>query len=91
MGGAKVGDKIEVIDNLLTMVDKLLIGGAMAYTFMKAQGKSIGKSLVENDKLDLANELRAKGGEKLVLPVDTVCGMDMKEGTETKTFEGEIP
>ena len=91
LGGAKVSDKIEVIQNLLAKVDKLLIGGAMAYTFMKAQGKSIGKSLVENDKVDLAKELMKLAGKKLVLPVDTVCGMAFQEGTETKIVEGEIP
>ncbi|MFA5864100.1 MAG: phosphoglycerate kinase [Phycisphaerae bacterium] len=91
LGGAKVGDKIEVIHHLLSKVDKLLIGGAMAYTFFKSQGKSIGQSLVENDKLDLARELMKFGGEKLVLPIDTVCGKEFKEGTETKVFEGQIP
>jgi len=91
LGGAKVGDKIEVIKNLLGKVDKLLIGGAMAYTFFKAQGKSIGQSLVENDKVDLAKDLTKIGGSKLVLPVDTVCGKEFKEGTETKIVEGAIP
>lgn len=91
MGGAKVGDKIEVIKNLLTQVDTLLIGGAMTYTFMKAQGKSIGRSLVENDKLDLANELIALAGDKMVLPADTLCGRALEAGTETKLVEGEIP
>jgi len=91
MGGAKVGDKIDVIRNLLARVDRLVIGGAMSYTFMKAQGKGIGQSLVENDKVDLAGELLAEAGEKLVLPVDTVCGMALAEGTETCVFENEIP
>ncbi len=90
LGGAKVGDKIEVIKNLLKKVDKLLIGGAMAYTFMKAQNKPIGDSLVEDDKLDLARELMSAGGDKLVLPVDTVCGREFKEGTETKVCKGAI-
>ncbi len=90
LGGAKVGDKIEVIKNLLTKVDYLLIGGAMAYTFMKANGRGIGHSLVEDDKLELAKELMELGGDKLVRPVDNVCGKAFKEGTETQVCEGEI-
>jgi phosphoglycerate kinase len=74
LGGAKVSDKIKVIDNLLDICDKILIGGAMAYTFSLAQGGSVGGSLVERDKVDLAKELLAKGGDKLMLPVDTHCG-----------------
>ena len=74
LGGAKVSDKIKVIDNLLSVCDKILIGGAMAYTFSLAQGGKVGDSLVEPDKVDLAKELMAKGGDKLVLPVDTHCG-----------------
>ncbi|MBE76025.1 MAG: phosphoglycerate kinase [Rhodopirellula sp.] len=76
LGGAKVSDKITVIDNLLGVCDSVLIGGAMAYTFAFAQGGSIGKSLVEPDKVDLALALLEKGGDKLVLPVDTHCGDD---------------
>jgi len=81
LGGAKVSDKIEVIDNLIPRVDRLLIGGAMAYTFFKAMGKPVGKSLVENDKLDSAREILAKAGGartpqgtplQLLLPVDHV-------------------
>jgi phosphoglycerate kinase len=74
LGGAKVSDKIKVIDNLLDVCDKVLIGGAMAYTFSLAQGGSVGKSLVERDKVELAKELLKKGGDKLVLPTDTHCG-----------------
>ncbi|MBR5626149.1 MAG: phosphoglycerate kinase [Thermoguttaceae bacterium] len=74
LGGAKVSDKIMVIKNLLNICDKVLIGGAMAYTFSLAQGGNVGKSLVEADKVDLAKELLASGGDKLVLPVDTHCG-----------------
>ena len=74
LGGAKVSDKIKVISNLLNVCDKILIGGAMAYTFSLAQGGKVGGSLVEKDKVDLAKELIAKGGDKLVLPVDTHCG-----------------
>jgi phosphoglycerate kinase len=80
LGGAKVSDKIEVIENLLKVVDELLIGGAMAYTFLKAQGKSVGKSLVEDDKLDLAKELLARSGGKILLPLDHVVVDELKEG-----------
>ncbi len=72
LGGAKISGKIDVITNLLPKVDKLLIGGGMAYTFFKAQGKEIGRSLLEEDKLELARELLANSGDKLVLPVDCV-------------------
>ena len=74
LGGAKVSDKINVINNLLGICDKVLIGGAMAYTFSLAKGQKVGGSLVEADKVDLANELMEKGGDKLVLPIDTNCG-----------------
>ncbi len=74
LGGAKVSDKIMVIKNLLGVCDKVLIGGAMAYTFSLAQGGKVGNSLVEPDKVELANELLAAGGDKLVLPIDTHCG-----------------
>ncbi len=76
LGGAKVSDKINVINNLLGICDSVLIGGAMAYTFSLAQGGSVGGSLVEKDKVELAKELIAKGGDKLVLPVDTHCSDD---------------
>jgi phosphoglycerate kinase len=85
LGGAKVSDKIEVISNLAKIVDRLLIGGAMAYTFMKAQGVPIGKSLVENDKLDLARGLIAQCGDKLMLPVDHVVAAELKEGAANQT------
>ena len=80
LGGAKVSDKIEVIQNLLKFADKLLIVGAMAYTFMRAQGKTTGKSLVEEDKIDLAKELLASSGAKLLLPVDHIVVAELKEG-----------
>ena len=72
LGGAKVSDKIAVIQNMLKLADKILIGGGMANTFFKAQGLEVGDSLVEDDVLDVAKELLATGGEKLVLPVDAV-------------------
>jgi phosphoglycerate kinase len=74
LGGKKVSDKINVIQHLLTLCDKILVGGAMAYTFSLAQGGKVGKSLVELDKVDLARELIAAGQGRLLLPVDTHCG-----------------
>ncbi|NND98553.1 MAG: phosphoglycerate kinase [Pirellulaceae bacterium] len=92
LGGAKVSDKISVIDNLLGVCDAVLIGGAMAYTFSLAQGGSIGDSLVEKDKVDLAKELIKQGGDKLHLPVDTHCGDDFSSGCNKKIVTtGEIP
>ncbi len=79
LGGAKVSDKIEVIENLLKFVDGLLIGGAMAYTFLRAQGRPTGKSLVEEDKADLAKSLLSKSS-KLSLPIDHVVAAEIKEG-----------
>jgi phosphoglycerate kinase len=70
LGGAKISGKIDIISNLLPRVDNIIIGGGMAYTFFKAQGKEIGKSLLEEDKIDLAKELLAQGGQKIILPVD---------------------
>ena len=84
IGGAKVSDKIEVIMNLLKVVDRLMIGGAMAYTFAKAKGEAIGKSLVEDDKLELARDLMAKAGDKLMLPVDHVVSAEFKAGAESE-------
>jgi phosphoglycerate kinase len=79
LGGAKVSDKIEVIQNLLQVVDTLLIGGAMAYTFLKAKEQSVGRSLVENEKVDLARELLKASG-KIRLPVDHVVVREIKPG-----------
>ena len=87
LGGAKVSDKIQVIEQLLGKCDKLLIGGAMAYTFFLAQGKTVGKSLVEADKVDLAKGLLAKAGGKLALPVDTVVA-DGFDSVATSVVEG---
>lgn len=92
LGGAKVSDKINVIKNLLTICDKVLIGGAMAYTFSLAKGGKVGRSRVELDKVELAKELIQTGGSKLVLPVDTHCG-DAFSGNCNKQVvnAGEIP
>jgi phosphoglycerate kinase len=87
LGGAKVSDKIEVIENLGKVVDKLLIGGAMAYTFLKAQGLQTGKSLVEADKVDLAKKLLADLGGKLVLPVDHVVVSEIAAGAPNEVVE----
>jgi phosphoglycerate kinase len=89
IGGAKVSDKIEVIENLIPRVDRLLIGGAMAYTFFKAMGKPVGKSLVEDDKLDSARDVmsRAKDrGLQLLLPLDHVVAPKLEAGAPTETL-----
>jgi phosphoglycerate kinase len=92
MGGAKVSDKIGVIESLLAKVDRLLIGGAMTYTFLKAQGKAVGKSKVEADKLDVANQLLERAGDKLVLPSDHLVATSPEAGAETKVVAGaEVP
>lgn len=85
LGGAKVSDKIGVIENLISTADKILIGGGMMFTFLKAQGKNIGKSLVEEDKIELAKELLAKADGKIVLPSDTVVAKEFKNDTEFRT------
>ena len=90
LGGAKVSDKIGVIENLITKVDIILIGGGMAYTFLKAQGKEIGKSLLEEDKMDLSLELldRAKeNGVEILLPEDVVIADDIAPGVETEIVD----
>ncbi|MDU5698936.1 MAG: phosphoglycerate kinase [Finegoldia magna] len=89
LGGAKVSDKIGVIENLLEKVDTILIGGAMAYTFIKSQGKNVGKSLIEEDKLDLAKSLLEKAqekGVKIFLPVDFVAAKEMTEESDSKVI-----
>ena len=92
LGGAKVSDKIKVIENLLEVCDKVLIGGAMAYTFSLAQGGQVGKSLVEPEKVDLAKKLLKQGGDKLVLPTDTHCGDDFSpDCSKLIVAAGEIP
>jgi len=91
LGGAKVSDKIEVISNLARIVDHVLIGGAMAYTFLKAQGQTTGKSLVEDDKLDLARDLLKSVGAKMMLPVDHVVVSEVKEGAANEVVETVPP
>ena len=85
LGGAKVSDKIAVIDQLLSKVDRLLVGGGMANTFLKALGKEIGLSLVEDDKLDVAKGLLQRGGDRLVLPVDAVVADRFDAAAERRT------
>jgi phosphoglycerate kinase len=91
LGGGKVSDKIKFIKALLAKVDKVIIGGAMTYTFMKAQGKNIGGSRVEADKLDVARELLDLGKGKIELPVDHLAVQKLDEPQGAKVFEGEIP
>ena len=89
LGGAKVSDKIGVIENLLDKVDTILIGGAMAFTFIKSKGKNVGKSLIEEDKLDLAKSLLEKAqekGVKIFLPVDFVVAKEMSEESDSKVI-----
>ena len=88
LGGAKVSDKIGVIENLLDKADKVIIGGGMMFTFLKAQGKNTGASLLEEDKVELAKSLIEKAktkGVELVLPIDTVVAKEFKNDTEFKT------
>jgi phosphoglycerate kinase len=92
LGGAKVSDKISVIERLLSICDRVLIGGAMAYTFSLAQGGRVGKSLVEPDKVELAKRLLATGGVKLMLPVDTVVATSPDQHSDARTLPtGQIP
>jgi phosphoglycerate kinase len=91
LGGAKVSDKIDVVRSLLSKVDRLLIGGGMAYTFLRARGLPTGKSLVEEDKIDLARELLSEGGAKLALPRDHVVASRFEATAETNVLPiGEI-
>lgn len=90
LGGAKVSDKIGVINNLLDVVDSIIVGGGMAYTFLKAQGYEIGTSLLEEDKIELAKELLNKAKDKnvnLYLPIDIVIAKEFKNDTEIKTVD----
>ena len=90
LGGAKVSDKIGVINNLLEKADKIIVGGGMAYTFAAAKGEKIGNSLVEKDKIDVAKEILAKAGDKLVLPVDNVVADKFANDANSKVVEGDI-
>ncbi len=87
LGGSKVSSKISVIENLLDKVDKLIIGGGMAYTFMAAKGQEVGDSLLEKDYIDYAKEMMAKAGDKLLLPIDTVVAKDFANDAESKVVE----
>ncbi|MDT3994505.1 phosphoglycerate kinase [Mammaliicoccus sp. H-M34] len=92
LGGAKVSDKIGVIENLLTIADKVIIGGGMAYTFFKAQGKEIGLSLLEEDKVDFAKELLERAGDKIILPIDCKVAKEFSNDAEiTVVSADEIP
>ena len=94
LGGAKVSDKINVINNLLEKADTIIIGGGMAYTFKKAQGFEVGKSLLEADRIDYAKEMIAKAeekGVKLLLPVDNYCATEFSADAEPVLVEGDIP
>lgn len=91
LGGSKVSSKISVIENLLDKVDKLIIGGGMAYTFMAAKGYEVGDSLLEADYIDYAKEMMKKAGDKLLLPVDTVVAKEFSNDAESKIVgEGGI-
>ncbi|MCH4165825.1 MAG: phosphoglycerate kinase [Lentilactobacillus diolivorans] len=90
LGGAKVSDKIGVIDNLLGKADKIIIGGGMTYTFYAAKGIKIGDSLIEKDKIDVAKSILEKGGDKIVLPTDNVVAKGFSNDAEHKVVEGDI-
>lgn len=91
LGGAKVSDKIGVIENLLKIADKVIVGGGMSYTFAKAQGREIGNSLLEEDRIALAKEFLDKANGKLILPIDTVISDKFGEDGDIKVVEGDIP
>ena len=91
LGGSKVSSKISVIENLLKKVDKLIIGGGMAYTFFAAQGKTTGTSLLEPDYIDYAKKMLDEAGDKLLLPVDTVVAKEFANDAESQVVEGDIP
>ncbi len=91
LGGAKVSDKIKLISALLGKVDKILIGGAMAYTLLKAQGAAIGKSLIEEDQIEEMKSLLERAGEKILLPCDHVCTDDFKAGKPVNVDSADIP
>ena len=92
MGGAKVGDKIPVIENLMKKVDTIIIGGGMTYTFFKAKGYEIGKSILDSDSIELSGELLRKAeaaGVKIMLPVDTLCTDDFSENNVIEVYDAD--
>ena len=91
LGGAKVADKLNVISNLLEKCDTLIIGGGMAYTFLKAKGYEIGNSLVEDDRIDVAKDILAKAGDKLILPVDSVINTAFAAEGDIKVCGEDVP
>ena len=91
LGGSKVSSKIGVIENLLNIADKIIIGGGMCYTFAKAQGHTVGSSLVEEDKVDLAKSFIEKGGDKLILPIDSVVSSKFGEDGDIKVVGEDVP
>lgn len=91
LGGSKVSDKLPVINNLIDKADHILIGGGMAFTFLKAQGKEIGKSLLEEELIDDAKNLLEENGDKIVLPVDYVCAEEFSADAAYETVAGDIP
>jgi phosphoglycerate kinase len=91
LGGAKVSDKINVIEGLLTKADKIIIGGAMAYTFLKAKGVEVGKSLVENEQLEFAKNCLDKANGKIILPIDHIVSFDIDSDESMPTINENIP
>lgn len=91
IGGKKVSDKMMVIETLLSKCDRVIIGGAMVYTFMRANGQETGASLVEEDRVEVAARLQSLGREKLVLPTDVIVARAIEEGADHEVFQGEIP
>ncbi len=91
LGGAKVSDKLRAIRALLDRCDTILIGGAMAYTFLAADGMNVGKSLIEPDLFDTARDFRRRAGDKLKLPVDSIAASEMKPGVATQVCRSNIP
>ncbi|MDR1782548.1 MAG: phosphoglycerate kinase [Bacilli bacterium] len=89
IGGAKVSEKIGVIDNLLNIADKIIIGGGMAYTFLKAMGYEIGASLLEEDKIELAKSYLAKANDKLVLPIDSICAKEFSNDSFKEAYDND--
>jgi phosphoglycerate kinase len=87
VGGAKISSKIAVLENLLPRVDRLIVGGAMAFTFLRAQGRKTGRSLVEENQLEVASRILAAAGNKLLLPVDAVAAAELRPGVATRTVD----